>query len=137
MVVADLVSYAIPALVGAVVGWTIRQSAARSKEAALKLNVLDAKAAVPKLESSIRNRDQQVSTLEDQVSALTQRVSSGLRVWCNARVVSSWTTVLCAFYVSLAGVYCRSEFAPCWGNSSAVIWCPASIHRAARLLEGW
>jgi chromosome segregation protein len=73
MVVADLISYAIPALLGAVVGWAIRQSAARSKEASLKLNVLDAKAAVPKLESSIRNRDQQVSTLEDQVSALRTR----------------------------------------------------------------
>ena len=73
MVVADLVIYAVLALFGAVVGWAIRQSAASSKEAALKISILDAKAAVPKLESSIRNRDQQVSTLEEQVSALRTR----------------------------------------------------------------
>jgi chromosome segregation ATPase len=73
MVVADLVIYAVLALFGAVIGWAIRQSAARSKEAALKISILDAKSAVPKLESSIRNRDQQVSTLEDQVSTLRTR----------------------------------------------------------------
>ncbi len=71
--VADLVIYAIPALLGAVVGWAIRQSIASGKEAALKLKVLGAKSAVPKLESSIRHRDQQVSTLETQVSALKTR----------------------------------------------------------------
>lgn len=68
--VADLVIYAIPALLGAMVSWAIRKSMASRKEAALKREILDAKAAVPILESSVRKGDQHVATLEAQVSDL-------------------------------------------------------------------
>ena len=70
---ADLVIYAIPAFIGAVLGWTIRKSKAGHNEATLKREILDAKAAVPMMESSVRNSQQQVATLEAQVSDLKQR----------------------------------------------------------------
>ena len=76
MGVADLVIYGVLAMLGVAIGWALRQSGASAREMVLKREILEAKAAVPQLESSVRNREQQVSTLESQVTSLKERIQA-------------------------------------------------------------
>lgn len=54
-------------------------SGARRREEALKREVLDAKASVPQLESRLRNRDQQIVRLQEEVGDLNERGNDLLR----------------------------------------------------------
>ncbi|HEY5647541.1 MAG TPA: hypothetical protein VIS76_16435 [Pseudomonadales bacterium] len=54
-------------------------SGARRREEALKREVLDAKASVPQLESQLRNRDQQIVRLQEEVGSLNERSNDLLR----------------------------------------------------------
>ncbi len=53
-------------------GWTIKGMGARRRENALKQEVLAAKASVPQLESNLRNREQQLERLQEQVKDLNK-----------------------------------------------------------------
>ncbi len=53
-------------------GWTFKGMGARRRENALKQEVLAAKASVPQLESSLRNREQQLERLQEQVKDLNK-----------------------------------------------------------------
>ncbi|MEM8768307.1 MAG: hypothetical protein AAGE43_12730 [Pseudomonadota bacterium] len=52
---------------------------AKKREATLKRDVLEAKASVPQLESTVRNRDQQITRLQEEIKDLTERTSGMLR----------------------------------------------------------
>lgn len=54
-------------------------SGARKREEALKREVLDAKASVPQLESSVRNRDSQIARLQEEIGGLNDRTNELLR----------------------------------------------------------
>ena len=76
-----------PALIGAVGAAALiffvigRLSAAGNKkrEESLKREVLDAKASVPQLESSVRNRDTQIARLQEEIGDLNDRTNDLLR----------------------------------------------------------
>ena len=76
-----------PALIGlvlvvAVIAYVVGRlsmSGAKKREATLKRDVLDAKASVPQLESTVRNRDQQITRLQEEIKDLTDRTGGMLR----------------------------------------------------------
>jgi chromosome segregation ATPase len=76
-----------PAMIGAIVaavltfaiGRASRGFSAQRREDNLKRELLDAKGSVPQLESTVRNRDQQVGRLEAEIKELTDRTSDLLR----------------------------------------------------------
>ena len=76
-----------PAMIGAIVagvaffviGRASKGGGARKREDALKRELLDAKSSVPQLESNVRNRDQQISRLQEEVSDLNDRTTEMLR----------------------------------------------------------
>ena len=76
-----------PAMVGAIVaglvlfsiGRASKGGVARKREEELKRDLLEAKASVPQLESTVRNRDQQISRLQEEVEDLNDRTTDLLR----------------------------------------------------------
>lgn len=73
--VTDLLIVGVLLVVCWVVGWHSRRMATAGQEAALKRSLLDAKGAVPQLESAVRNREQRVETLTLTVKGLKGRVA--------------------------------------------------------------
>jgi chromosome segregation ATPase len=73
--VADLVIVGVLLVVCGLVGWHSRRMATAGQEAALKRSLLDAKSAVPQLESAVRNREQRVETLTLTVKGLKERIA--------------------------------------------------------------
>jgi len=76
-----------PALLGAIgaaaviafVIGRLSNMGAKKREESLKRDVLDAKASVPQLESSVRNRDTQIGRLQEEISGLNDRTNELLR----------------------------------------------------------
>lgn len=75
---ALLGAIAAAAVVAFVIG-RLSNSGARKREELLKREVLDAKASVPQLESSVRNRDTQIARLQEEISDLNDRTNELLR----------------------------------------------------------
>ena len=75
---AAMGAIALAAVVFFVIG-RVSMSGARKREEMLKRDVLEAKASVPQLESSIRNRDLQISRLQEEVADLNERANTLLR----------------------------------------------------------
>lgn len=69
---------AVVAVVCFVIG-RLSNAGAKKREESLKRDVLDAKASVPQLESGIRNRDQQISRLQEEIKDLNDRSNDLLR----------------------------------------------------------
>ena len=65
-------------------GWTARRVSTSGREVELKRNVYEAKGAIPQLESTLRNRDQRISTLQGEMQALRDRLGA-----TNAVVIAS------------------------------------------------
>ena len=61
------------------IGWKGRGSGARRREADLRRDVFDAKSSVPQLESTVRNRDQQIARLHSELQELNTRNADLLR----------------------------------------------------------
>jgi chromosome segregation ATPase len=72
---SDLAVVAVLLVVCCVLGWHTRRIATAGEEAAIKRSLLDAKGAVPLLESAVRNREQRVESLTLTVKGLKDRVS--------------------------------------------------------------
>lgn len=73
--VADLAIIGGLALLGCVAGWQARRLATRSGDAALKRGLLDAKSAVPQLESAARQQEHRAEALVLELRALKERLS--------------------------------------------------------------
>ena len=56
-------------------GWIGKGVGARRREGDLKRDVLEAKASVPQLESTVRNRDQQIARLQEELKDLTDQTT--------------------------------------------------------------
>ncbi len=56
-------------------GWTARRIASTGKEVELKRTVYEAKGAIPQLESSLRNRESRIVTLQAEAQALRDRLT--------------------------------------------------------------
>jgi chromosome segregation ATPase len=73
--VTDLAVVGALLVVCCVLGWHTRRVATAGREAALKRSLLEAKGAVPQLESAVRNREQRAETLSLTVKGLKERVA--------------------------------------------------------------
>jgi chromosome segregation ATPase len=62
------------ASVGVGMGWSLRSHAARERETELQRRLLDTKGRIPRLESGMRNREQHVSRVEQQLKDLGQQI---------------------------------------------------------------
>ena len=60
--------------VGGTVGWALRSNTARVRETDLHRQLLDTKGRIPRLESGMRNRELQVSRMEQQLKDLGQQI---------------------------------------------------------------
>jgi chromosome segregation ATPase len=60
--------------VGVGIGWSLRGQAARVREADLQRRLLDTKGRIPRLESGMRNRELQVTRVEQQMKDLGQQI---------------------------------------------------------------
>jgi TolA-binding protein len=69
---------AIAAIIAFVIG-RLSNGGPRKREEALKRDLLDAKASVPQLESSVRNRDAQIARLTEEINEVSERASDLLR----------------------------------------------------------
>ncbi len=56
-------------------GWTARRVSTSGRDVELKRNVYEAKGAIPQLESTLRNRDQRISTLQSEMQSLRERLT--------------------------------------------------------------
>ena len=56
-------------------GWTARRMASTKVEVELKRTVYEAKGAIPQLESSLRNREQRINTLQAEAQTLRDRLT--------------------------------------------------------------
>ena len=56
-------------------GWTARRVSTSGREVELKRNVYEAKGAIPQLESSLRNRDLRIATLQGELQSLRDRLT--------------------------------------------------------------
>ncbi len=56
-------------------GWTARRVSTSGREVELKRNVYEAKGAIPQLESTLRNRDQRIATLQGELQSLRDRLT--------------------------------------------------------------
>ena len=56
-------------------GWTARRITSTGKEVELKRTVYEAKGAIPQLESSLRNREQRIGTLQAEAQTLRDRLT--------------------------------------------------------------
>ena len=56
-------------------GWTARRVSTSGREVELKRNVYEAKGAIPQLESSLRNREQRINTLQSEAQSLRDRLT--------------------------------------------------------------
>lgn len=56
-------------------GWFGKGAGAHKREAALKRDVLEAKRSIPQLESTVRNRDTQITRLEEELKDLNDRTN--------------------------------------------------------------
>jgi len=76
-----------PAMIGAIVagfvlfslGRASKGGGARKREEEMKRDLLEAKASVPQLESTVRNRDQQITRLQEEVNDLNDRSTDLIR----------------------------------------------------------
>jgi chromosome segregation ATPase len=60
----------VAALIGAGIGWSLRATTARDREADLQRNLNDTKGRIPRLESGMRNKEMQVARIEQQMKDL-------------------------------------------------------------------
>ncbi len=56
-------------------GWTARRVSTSGRDVELKRNVYEAKGAIPQLESTLRNRDQRIGTLQSELQSLRDRLT--------------------------------------------------------------
>ena len=56
-------------------GWTARRVSTSGREVELKRNVYEAKGAIPQLESTLRNRDQRIATLQGELQSMRERLT--------------------------------------------------------------
>ena len=56
------------AVVAFFIGWKAKGSGANRRESELKREILEAKGSIPQLESSVRNRDTQISRLQSDLN---------------------------------------------------------------------
>ncbi len=56
-------------------GWTARRVSTSGRDVELKRNVYEAKGAIPQLESTLRNRDQRIATLQGELQSMRDRLT--------------------------------------------------------------
>jgi septal ring factor EnvC (AmiA/AmiB activator) len=64
----------VAAGVGIGIGWSLRNHAARERETDLQRRLLDTKGRIPRLESGMRNRELQVTRVEEQLKDIGQQI---------------------------------------------------------------
>lgn len=56
-------------------GWTARRVSTSGRDVELKRNVYEAKGAIPQLESTLRNREQRIATLQGELQSIRDRLT--------------------------------------------------------------
>jgi TolA-binding protein len=75
-----VIGFVVAAVLCFLAGRFLASGGARQREDTLKRDLLEAKASVPQLESTVRNREQLIARLEEEVQDLKVRTSESLQV---------------------------------------------------------